>query len=165
MFDPMILIFELLDEYARSRGMSPTLPYYVNVRIIICCVLLFVIIGELIIYIAFFHHMYKHDNTEILRRLLYPNVIRTRNRRNAITFFGQFCSFVLEIAVTLLFTICTTTRISIIIAVEFRRMAFMAMAMVEVLTCMPLRTRMLTKLNYARDKILDGLFGIIFGLE
>ena len=46
----------------------------------------------------FFYNIYKHDNSDVLRKLLGRNTIRNRNRKNAITFLGQFGTFIIEIS-------------------------------------------------------------------
>ena len=40
-------------------------------------------IAEITLYCVYFHHIYRHDNNERIKRLLEPAVIRKRNRQNA----------------------------------------------------------------------------------
>ena len=58
---------------------------------VLCCAL-----GEIGCYIIFFHHAYKHDNGPI-KLLLPPEVTRQRNRKNLISFAGQFQVFLTQI--------------------------------------------------------------------
>ena len=81
-------IYELLDEYEQSRGNSSPLSHYRNVIIVCLATLILATISEIIIYVIFFHDMYKHNNSDRLRSLIGPSVIRYRNRSNAISFFG-----------------------------------------------------------------------------
>jgi hypothetical protein len=165
MIGPKFNILQLLDEYEQSRGNVAILPYFVNAQIVVVFIMIFAMISELLIYIMFFHYMYQHDNKEILRKLLDQNVIKLRNRANAITFFGQFCSFMLEITVLVLFIIFFATESSIAIAIEFKRMSFVLIGVVEVLTSNVLRLRMFNKLNHILDRICSGLYNLIFGLN
>ena len=70
MLAPKLIILELLDEYEQSRGKQAILGYFVSVRIVLLFIMIFAVLSELVIYIVFFHHMYVHDNKEILRKLL-----------------------------------------------------------------------------------------------
>ena len=165
MLPAKFIILNLLDEYEQSRGNVAILPYFVNLRIVLLFIMVFAIVSELIIYIVFFHHMYKHDNNKNLRKLLGQSVINGRNRSNAIAFFGQFCSFTLEITVLALFILFLTMDNSIVFAIEFRRMTFVLTGMVEVLTSNVLRLRMFNKINHIRDRICSGLYNLIFVLN
>ena len=101
--------------------------------------------------------MYKHDNNDRLRRLLEPKVIKGRNRKNAITFIGQFCSFVIEFIGLLLLILAFTIgpKWAPDLAIEFRRFSFAIISMVEVLTSDELKKRL----------IKIELYIIIFGLN
>jgi hypothetical protein len=48
-------------------------------------------------YLVLFDYIYHH-NKNIGATVLRPEVIRQRNRKNAITMAGQFCSWVLELS-------------------------------------------------------------------
>ena len=86
-------------------------------------------------------------------------MIKGRNRRNAITFFGEFCSFVVELAGLLLiavaYTIGTQSNQLILIANAYWRISFTIKPMVEVITSDELRAK-IYRIN---------LFNIIFGLH
>ena len=86
----------ILDEYGQSRGKPALYAYWRSMRIGLASALFVYMVAEFIIYAIFLHHMYQHNNSTDLRTLLQPEVITRRNRRNAITFFVQFCSFLVE---------------------------------------------------------------------
>jgi hypothetical protein len=159
MFVPKGPLLQILDEYEQSRGNVSIILYYLEVNAGIAFVMLVMLISEIIIYCIFFHHMYKHDNNQRLRRLLEPQVIKRRNRKNAITFFGQFCSFVFEFTGLVLFTVAyligTRATSLHLVAIVFSRISFAIMPMVEVLTSDVLRKK-LFKIE---------LYNIIFGLN
>jgi hypothetical protein len=156
---PKLQVLEILDEYEQSRGYSSIMSYYNKVVGVDGIVMTFMVISEIIIYVVFFYHMYKHDNNDRLRRVLELKVIKGRNRKNAITFIGQFCSFVVEFTGLLLlvgaFTIGTRDNKLPLIAIVFRSFSFPIMSMVEALTSDVLRKR-LFKIE---------LYNIIFGLN
>ena len=157
MFVPKMQVLQILDEYEQSRGNLSIFSYYVKINISNGVVMAFMTISELMIYIIFFHHMYKHDNNDRLRRILEPRVIKGRNRKNAITFIGQFCSFVFEFTGLLLLILAFTVgpKWAPDVAIDFRRLSFVIISMVEVLTSDVLRKK-LFKIN---------LYNIIFGLN
>ena len=159
MIAPKIPIFELLDEYEQSRGSLPIFSGHVNVGTALGIVSIVSIISEISIYVTFFHHIYKHDNNDRLRRLLEPSVIRCRNKRNAITFFGQFCSFVFELTtmIVLIFTYKFGNRTNNlhVFAATIMRVKFAAMSTIEVMTSNELRPS-IYKFN---------LYNILFGLN
>ena len=157
-FHNQMSIFKFLDEYEQSLGNSSPLLYHIKVVLIFIGSLILGTIFEIMIYVIFFYHMYRHDNNANLRRLLEPGAIRYRNRTNATYFFAQFCSFVFELIVLLLllFSFKFGTRDNVVqtIFILFWRLQFSAMAMIEVLLSKKLRKRIFN---------ID-LFTIIFGL-
>ena len=88
---------DILDEYQESLGSSRIYASSIWVSFWVAAGMICILIAELIIYIIFFHHLYKHDNTSTLRRLLGSAAIKSRNKRNALTFFSNFCCFVFEV--------------------------------------------------------------------
>jgi hypothetical protein len=152
-------VLQILDEYEQSRGNLSILSYFVKVNVGIGVVMALIIISEIVIYIIFFHHMYKYDNSETLRRILKPTVIKRRNRKNAITFIGQFFSFLFELTGLLLmvmaYTIGSEANKIPLVALIFRKYSFAIISMVEVLTSDVLRKR-LFKIE---------LYNIVFGLN
>ena len=95
-------VLDMLERYELSQGNPSIYAYWRDVRILLATCMLMTTISQIIIYINFFQYLYRHDNKETLRRLLDPNVIKLRNRTNAITFLGQFCSFVFELSFNVL---------------------------------------------------------------
>ena len=83
----------------------------------------------------------KHDNNERLRRLLEINVIKRRNRRNAITFFGQFCSFAFEFSFGIAILCAVKGHAPWIAVFILKALSFTSMSIVEVLTSSSLRPR------------------------
>ena len=95
-------VLNMLDTYDLSRGNPSIYAYWRDVRIGLALCMLLTTFSQISIYTLFFCHLYQHDNTETLRRLLDEKVIKLRNRRNSITFLGQFCSFVFDLTFTVL---------------------------------------------------------------
>ena len=144
---PNFNILKILDEYEQGKGESSIYQYYIYPRIASGGIMLLVTISELSIYIILFRFMYLHDNNERLRRLLEPHVIRQRNKTNAITFFGQFCSFLLEVSIWILFIFAMLIggkySVGLLAAVSIlRTISFTCMTIIEVITSSSLRSRM-----------------------
>ena len=138
----------LLDEYEQSRGNQSIFAFWASTVFAMSYSRILMVIFEIIIYAIFFCYMYKHDNNEMLRRLLDPNVTRSRNRTNAVTFFGQFCSFAIELSWTILYiiTIPLNNNLSsykeiIVIRFVVRLISFTCIPIIEVLTSKTLRAR------------------------
>jgi hypothetical protein len=159
MFIPNSHTLQILDNYEQSRGNLSIMEYYIKVHIGTGLIMAFMIISEIIIYVIFFHHMYKHDNHERLRRLLEPQIISDRNRKNAVSFFGQFCSFVLQFTMLLLlaasYTVGNPNNDLPLVLTVFRRISFAVMSGVEVLTSEVLRKRIFK---------ID-MYNVIFGIK
>ena len=148
---PMLVI---LDEYEQSLGNFSIISYWATTQMTISVIMLFMVVAEIIIYIIFFHHMYKHDNSQGLRRLLDPSVIRSRNRRNAITFFGQFCSFFFEFSWILFFVLTAVignrTKELIFSRFLIKMVSFPVISVLDVLTSTTLRYKVF-KFNLYSD--------------
>ena len=159
MFVAKLDIMHILDNYEQSRGDLSIMEYYTNVVYGNGLVGALMTISEITIYIIFFHHMYKNNNSDGLRRLLEPKVINARNRKNVITFFSQFCSFVLEFIGLLLlvasYTVGNRKNKLPLVAIAFQVISFAMMSAVEVFTSDVLRKNMF-KIN---------LYDVIFGLR
>ena len=138
---PDIESLQILDAYEKSRGNASIYSYWSDVRTILGFILMSVTIAEITIYFIFFHHIYRHDNNQRLARLLEPNVIKLRNRMNAITFFGQFCSFVFEFTLGIIIICAIKGYAPFWIVFSLKGIIFSSMAMVEVLTSHSLRPR------------------------
>ena len=70
--------------------------------VVTSCATIFTLI-ELACYLVIFHHLYRHDNGNI-KKFLTKESIRHRNRRNAITFLGQFWGFTTEFSAMVILT-------------------------------------------------------------
>ena len=92
--------------------------------------------------------MYRHDNNEGLRRLLGSNIIKLRNRRNAITFFGQFCSFAFEFSIGILIICAVKGDAPWGVVFVLKVVCFTSMSIVEVVTSTTLRARIFDPLNW-----------------
>ena len=131
---------KFLYEYEMSRGNDSIYSYWQIIIAVLGSCAFCLTTARFIIYIYIFYVQYKHDNAERLRRLLDPSVIRSRNQKNAITFFGQFCSFLLELSVVI--SIIIMSRIQAWYMVFILKYAgFAAISMVEVFTSNILRSR------------------------
>ena len=158
---PRKSIMIILDEYEQSLGKPSIYSYWTSMKLAISYSKVCMVVLEIIIYAMFFIHMYKHDNNELLRRLLTPNVTRNRNRTNAITFFGQFCSFVIEFSWIILYVITIpldnkvgSLKEFIVIRFIVRLISFTCIPIIEVLTSKPLRNRLY------KFSLYDFIFGI-----
>ena len=154
-------IMILLDEYEQSRGEPSIYMYWTTMKLAVAYSRVCMVVLEIIIYAMFFIHVYKHDNNELLRRLLTPNVTRNRNRTNAISFFGQFCSFVIEFSWIILYviTIPLDNKVGsykefIVIRFIVRLLSFTCIPIIEVLTSNSLRNRMY------KFSLYDFIFGL-----
>ena len=153
-------IMLVLDEYEQSRGNPSIYSHWITTLLTVSYSRICMVLLEVIIYAIFFFHMYKHDNNELLRRLLDPNVTRTRNRNNAITFFGQFCSFSIELMWIILYIITlpqdkdNESNPWIKIRFVVRMISFTCMPVIEVLTSKTLRARI------HRFSLYDFIFGL-----
>ena len=87
----------VLHEYSANRGTTTLTPEHIP-KISLIIGLLFVV-AELVCYVAFFGHMYRHDRGLLTKKLLKAEVIQKRNKKNAISFFGQFWTFLTEFIV------------------------------------------------------------------
>ena len=138
---PKPLFLQTLDEYEISRGNSAIHSYWSNLRAMMGVFGLCLNATQLIIYVNIFYNLYKHDNSELLRRLLDPSVTKRRNRNNAITFFGQFCSYVVDLSI-LLFIIISSNIHAWYMVFVLKYVGFAAVSIVEVVTSNELRSRL-----------------------
>ena len=145
-----LYLLRMLDEYEQVKGGSSIYEYFIYPRIAIGGIMLFMTMSEIVIYIIFFRFIYLHDNNEKLRALLEPQVIRNRNKTNAITFFGQFCSFLFEVSIWILFTLAMMVgKGSVLLLAVFailRTISFTCMTIIEIVTSSSLRSIMYEKL-------------------
>ena len=139
-----------LHEYKTAGGHSSPYFRYIYPRVINGMVMVGMTIAEMCIYIAFFHFVYRHDNSEWLAKILAKKSIQHRNKTNAITFFGQFCSFIFELSYWILFLLANLVggKGFLWTSASFLRfISFGVMAAMDVLISNTLRTRFLRSLH------------------
>ena len=95
-------IIGAIDDYSYSIGVQSMLENMGIVYQVTGSAMLVMSILEISIYITFFRIMYKQNNNEKLLILLGSDAIKKRNKQNATTFFGQFCTFLTEVAMSTL---------------------------------------------------------------
>ena len=143
---------EFMEDYALSMGEKSVLSNWRIANSVGLTIYLLVTMTELCLYLSFFRHMYKHDNCTRLARLLEPSIIHQRNKRNAISFFGQFCSFVMEFIGNVLFIVAIAKSAPkgeneeddrYVYAIICTPATFAAISFIEVITSSVLRARIL----------------------
>ena len=131
-------VLDILGNYQRSSGFLPTYFYWKQFRSFLILAMSSITLSEIAIYISFFYHLYKHDNSPSIRSLLEPKVIKSRNKKNALTFFSQFCTFVFEISFLMLMVFAAlvshNSKEKFVIAILLKKIAFASISTVEVLT-------------------------------
>ena len=136
-------VLDILDMYKISLGDNSVIVFQTSLHLFMASMFLFITIAELIIYIIFFRHLYKHDNNERLRKVLDAEIINKRNTRNAVSFFSHFCSFVAEILFTIGFMIAIkrakNDHLIFLICLNVRWFTLSIIAMIEVITSNNLR--------------------------
>ena len=90
----------VLHEYSILQGTTTPEAEY-GPKIVILIALLFVV-AELLCYVAFFGHFYLHDREMLKKKILKADVIQRRNQKNAVTFLGQFWTFMTECIIVIL---------------------------------------------------------------
>jgi hypothetical protein len=137
-------ILEEIDDYEKSPGAYWNLSSLQSFRMMVAiwaATMMVITISEISIYVSFFHYMYKHDNNERLARLLEPATIKKRNRQNALTFFGQFCSFAFEFGVGMVLGTAAAVGYGFGGTYILKDVSFTAISVIEVLTSGILRPR------------------------
>ena len=143
---------EFLEDYEQSLGGSSSLTNMKYTYLATRLTYLLTTCTELCLYISFFNYMYKHDNCKQLKRLLEPAIIRQRNKRSAISFFGQFCSFVMEFISNVLYVVAIANAAPkkgneqndfFIFAFNIVPVTFAAISFVEVIVSGVLRAKIL----------------------
>jgi hypothetical protein len=152
---PHSSLLQVLDAYEQSWGKFSVYSSWWITRTVVSLTVVWCITMEIVLYIIVFHFIYKQDNSERLLRLLEPRCIRQQNKTNAITFFGQFCSFVVELSFTMLLMIISAKKVSFNetkrdnFAIELffvKLVGFTTISIVEVLTSCVLRPRLLKQI-------------------
>ena len=85
----------VLHEYFILQGAITLVPEHLPK--IVLLLMLVCVLSELICYFVFFGHLYRHDREMLKKKILKEDAIRQRNKRNAITFIGQFWTFMTEL--------------------------------------------------------------------
>ena len=145
---PKYNILQILDDYGQSIGMPPVLPLMMQLRVSSVVGMMLLTSSELGVYFTIFYFLYKHDNSENFRRILDYKNIKARNKKNAVTFFAQFCSFVIE----LLFMILCINALKFGNSNNYvyysltilKKTCWTIMAIIEVLASSTLRSRVLS---------------------
>ena len=137
------LILDLLNIYEQSRGNPSIYRYWLNTRVFIGISLMLMTVGKIVIYAMFFHEIYRHDNKKSLQYLLGTKAIKNRNRDNAFTFLGQFCTFVFNLLflafITLAFQMSLKKNTYLEMSMIIGGLGFTGASMLEALTTPPLR--------------------------
>ena len=94
---------------------------------------------EIAIYFVFFRHLYKHDNKEILVKLLGTKAIHERNAKNAMSFISLFLSFIVEMTCLILAAFFWFGNDRFLIPIVARKFTLTFVAIVEVITSKNLR--------------------------
>ena len=135
---PGYAVWEIIGQYQQSLGYFPSYLYINQFRRYLGLTLVLMTLAELTIYICFFRHIYKNDNSKSLLKALGPKVIKSRNKKNALTFFSQFCSFIFQVTFMLLmlFASFNTPNKShaYILATFLKKISFATMTFIEVIT-------------------------------
>ena len=138
-------VLQIVDAYEQSIGNITMQQHLLLVRTAIFIILFTLTSAEITIYIIFFYHIYKYDNNERLRRLLGANAIKHRNRKNALTFFSQFCSFVLEVSfvTTCIFSfwVGSSNNQAYFFCANLKKITLSGTVIIEVLTSSNLRRK------------------------
>ena len=135
---------KILDDYRQSLGHPALLDNDILIQLANGIIVLVLEAAEIVIYVTFFHHMYKHDNKEGLKKLLEVDEIKRRNKANAMSFFSLFCSFLVETVFCILMIMCikflTSDNGLLQASLQLRKYSLSVMAIVEVLTSSKLRS-------------------------
>ena len=112
-------------------------------QIVALNICVFCVVGELFCYIVIFLQVLMQDNGRI-KTLLSPHITKERNRKNIMTFSGQFLHFATETAFLLTQLVVLAFDRSNIglrtVAMTFKVVEFAFLSMVDVLASNKLRT-------------------------
>jgi hypothetical protein len=101
----------------------------------------FIGLVELSCYVVIFAYIYRH-NTTVAISLLDAKVIRQRNRQNAISFAGQFATWLLQtfyIVATAVVINISKTGYSRELAVVLKTSEFLLVPLIQIFTSPPLK--------------------------
>jgi hypothetical protein len=91
---------EIFHQYSVIRG-NVTVQHELIPKLILLISLVWVV-AELGCYLVIFGHLYLHNRAMMKKKITEPGVVERRQQKNAITFLGQFWSFIVECIVYLL---------------------------------------------------------------
>ena len=147
MFIPKYNILQILDDYGQSIGLPHVNSLIIWIRVSSWLLLTLFSFFELSIYVGIFYFLYTHDNSEKLRRILDYQCIKARNKKNGVSFFAHFCSFVIEL---LLMIGCVTAlrfgrsnNFVYPFLTTLKKICLTSMAVIEVVASSTLRSRFL----------------------
>ena len=126
---------EIINEYSLTLGSISNQPE-VFPKLIVAMIFLGLSI-EISCYVIIFHTIYTHDENMLKLKRIQTGELRRRHRRNAITFLGQFYSFMVEggITVILAYTMTDQSDISFrLFIVIYRWVEFGTLSVVEVMS-------------------------------
>ena len=153
MLIPRDEMLDLLDEYVQSLGRPPLKENFELYIALLSLAGILITVIEICIYTCFFHHLYKHQNSEKIIRLLDQETIKRRNKRNAVSFFGQFCSFCIEISLMIVILLVTANKQHTTLFFFVKFTGFTLMATIDVLTSNLLRRRFVQRWHYVLSYI------------
>ena len=146
-----------IDEYKIAGGYPSPYIHFIYPRIFNGAIMVGSTCVELCIYVAFFYLVYQHDNSIWLEKILEKKCIKKRNRTNAITFFGQFCSFLFELSYWIL------NLLALLVgqkdgflwasATFLRFISFSAMAAIDVFVSSSLRLRLFESIQKVYERV------------
>ena len=131
---------EVLHEYSVLRG--TVIPQDYQIPELVVLVSLASVVAELGCYIGFFGHIYRHNEDMMKKKRIRIEDGKRRHQKNAVTFFGQFWTFVVEclVYICLMYSMRKTSHIAYRLAVIFGFwIEFGVVSVVEVMTSQSLR--------------------------
>ena len=131
---------EILHEYSLIRG--TVIPQSELIPKLMLMISLTCVVAELGCYLTFFGYLYVHNRAMMKKKVMEPGVLERRQQKNAITFLGQFWTFVVEFLMYLvaMFSMSKQTPITyrLVIIIGFW-VEFGFVSIVEVMTSQNLR--------------------------
>ena len=131
---------EILHGYSVIRG--NVIPQHELIPKLILLVCLVCTVTELVCYLVIFGHLYLHKRAMMKRKVMESEVLKRRQQKNAITFLGQFWTFITECIVFLLMGYTMNKKSHLIyrlVAVIGLWVEFGFVSIVEVMTSQNLR--------------------------
>ena len=114
-------------------------------QVVVLIIVISASVGEIVCYGLFFHHAFRHDNGNI-KKILDPQVIRRRNRKNLTSFLAQFYAFATECGFLVIFLIIlasdSTNTSTKAMALVIKYMEFGGLSLVEIIASEEMRKMM-----------------------